>query len=416
MARGLAKRARGTDHRFVAEKVDERRKPAEIAPDFSKNAHPARAGEPPARTASRPRKQAATVAPSSELTARLRKAWGRHALVGFFGHRARITFYRQLLALVKSGQGIPTSLAKLAQYAPDRRTREAMQEMQRDIASGEGFAESMRKHADRFDDAIIELILFAEETGSLQKVLEQVIANQEEVQQLRWRALFSSLWPLYLLGAAVFVGPLFGVARIAGRSTNWVGAYFSGLTTNLLLGSVVLALVLAGPFAVAALGLDSAWERVVLAIPFAGRVKRDFIGSRFFLALGLGLGAGVEVKRAVKIGLSASGSPTLAGRTNEVVAKIEGGSSLADALAPLEVFDRPSLGAIAIGEETGTLDEALRRVAQDAQEAALRGAKLVMIATLVVVALVLLVFVVSSMLGTLFGPISDYYNLPNQIE
>ena len=411
----------------MAEKVDERRKhalsegalatesngPAELelaAPAAAKSAVPT------ARPAPRPRTKPPVVTPKSELTTRLRRAWGRHPLVGFFGHRSRITFYRQLLALVKSGQGVPTSLAKLAQYAPDRRTREAMQEMQRDIANGAGFAESMRKHADRFDDAVIELILFAEETGSLQKVLEQVIANQEEVQSLRWKTLFASLWPFYLLFAAVFVGPLFGVARIAGKSTNWVGAYFSGLSTNLVLGSFVLALVLAGPFAIAALGLDSAWERVVLALPAAGRVKRDFIGSRFFLALGLGLGAGVEVKRAVKIALSASGSPTLAAQTPTVLATIEGGSTLADALAPLEVFDRPSLGAVAIGEDTGTLDEALRRVAADAQEAALRGAKLVMIAALVLVVLVLLAFIVSSMLGTLFGPISDYYNLPNQIE
>ena len=74
----------------------------------------------------------------------------------FAGHRARITFYRQLLSLVKSGQGIPTSLVKLAQYAPDHRTREAMRQMQIDIANGATFGESMRKHSDRFDDAIIE--------------------------------------------------------------------------------------------------------------------------------------------------------------------------------------------------------------------------------------------------------------------
>lgn len=392
----------------MAEKVDPHRKRPELEPLVATDMT-AKSGAAAAHTAHRPHARSPVVTPPSELQARLRRAWGRHALVGFLGHRSRITFYRQLLALVKSGQGIPASLAKLAKYAPDRRTRDAMNEMQRDIANGAGFGESMRKHADRFDDAIIELVLFAEETGSLQTVLEKVIANQEEVQSLRWRALFASLWPFYLLFAAVFVGPLFGIARIAGTSTHWVGAYFSGLTTNLVLGGFAFAVVLAGPFVIAALGLESAWERLQLAVPFLGRVKRDFMGSRFFLALGLGLGAGVEVKRAVRIALNASGSPTLAARTPEVLRTIESGSTLADALAPLEVFDRPSLGAIAIGEDTGTLDEALRRVAQDAQEAALRGAKLLMLAILVVVVLLLLAFIVSTMLGTLFGSISDYF-------
>lgn len=403
------------DHRFVAEKQDEQ--PKRTVPETAGTAtRKVGMGTPIARTALRPRSVQAAPA-GSELKTRLRRAWGRHPLVAFAGHRSRITFYRQLHALVKSGQGIPTSLVKLAAYAPDRRTREAMKEMQRDISLGATFGESMRKHADRFDDAIVELILFAEETGNLQKVLEQVIANQEEVQSLRWRALFASLWPFYLLFAAVFVGPLFGLARNAGSiGGNWVGAYFSGLVSNLFFGGIAIAAVLGGPFAIAALGLDSAWERFVLAIPFAGRVKRDFIGSRFFLALGLGLGAGVEVKRAVKIALSASGSPSMSAQASATVARIESGSTLADALAPLHVFDRPSLGALAIGEDTGTLDEQLKRVAQDAQEAALRGAKLVMIAVLVVVVLVLLATIVSSLLGTLFGPISDYYNLPNSIE
>lgn len=403
------------DHRGVAEKADERRKlPAKEAARSA----PAAAGTatPIARTALRPR-QVPAGPPDSELTMRLRRAWGRHPLVAFGGHRSRITFYRQLHALVKSGQGIPTSLAKLALYAPDRRTREAMQEMQRDISLGATFGESMRKHADRFDDAIVELILFAEETGNLQKVLEQVIANQEEVQSLRWKALFFSLWPLYLLFAAVFVGPLFGLAQNASSiGGDWAGAYFSGLVSNLFFGGIAIAAVLGGPFAVAALGLDAAWERLVLAIPFAGRVKRDFIGSRFFLALGLGMSSGVEVKRAVRIALSASGSPTMAAQTSATVARIENGSTLAEALAPLAVFGRPSLGALAIGEDTGTLDEQLKRVAQDAQEAALRGAKLVMLATLVVVVLVVLATILSSLLGTLFGPIREYYSLPNSIE
>lgn len=402
----------------MAEQNEERRKPAAARSEAAPAAAVTRAAPSAsvARAASRPRSTPAP-ATGSELTVRLRRAWGRHPLVAFAGHRSRITFYRQLLALVKSGQGLPTSLVKLAKYAPDRRTREAMEEMQRDIANGATFGESMRKHADRFDDAIIELILFAEETGNLQNVLEQVIANQEEVQSLRWKALFASLWPVYLLAAAVFVGPLFGLARNAATiGGNWVGAYFSGLGANLFLAGIAAVFLLGGPFLIAAFALDGAWERVVLAIPVAGRVKRDFIGSRFFLALGLGLGAGVEVKRAVKIALSASGSPAMAAQTAATVSRIENGSTLADALAPLSVFDRPSLGALAIGEDTGTLDEQLARVAKDSQESALRGAKLVMIAVLVLVVLVLLGSIVANLLGTLFGPISDYYNLPNTIQ
>lgn len=402
----------------MADKLDERRKQPEPELTMEVAGKAATKPDAAARTAQRPRPpKSAPPSPNTELRDRLRRAWGRHPLVAFLGHRSRITFYRQLHALVKSGQGIPTSLAKLALYAPDQRTREAMAEMQRDIAAGASFGESMRKHADRFDDAIVELILFAEETGNLQKVLEQVIANQEEVQSLRWKALFSSLWPFYLLGAAVFVGPLFGVARVASApGASYVAAYFSGLVSNLFFGGLATALLLGGPFLAAALGLEPAVERVFLALPFLGRVKRDFIASRFFLALGLGLGSGVEVKRAAKIALSASGSPTMASQTGAVQARIEGGSTLAEALSPLAVFDRASLGAVAIGEDTGTMDEQLSRVAKDSQEAALRGARLVMLLVLALVVVVLLVSIVSSLLGTLFGPIKTYYELPNQID
>jgi len=354
--------------------------------------------------------------PPSDIDSRLRRAWGRHAIVGLLGHRARITFYRQLHALVKSGQGIPTSLAKLARHAPDARTRRAMEQMQRDVAAGATMGEAMRKHADKFGDAIVGLVLFAEDAGKLQEVLEKVIANEEELQSLRWKTLFASLYPFYLLIIAVFVGPLLGLARSASSiGGNWIGAYLDGLGHNLVLAMFAAAIILGAPFLVAAAGLDGALERVVLAIPGAGRVKRDFIGSRFFLALGLGMDAGVEVKRAVRIATHASASPSMIADLSETLDRLGRGSSLADALDPLAGLDRLSLGAIAMGEDTGTLVEQLERLSRDAQVAAIRGAKVLMIVVFAAIVIVLLAGLVFNALGIVFGPIRELYTLPAEV-
>jgi type II secretory pathway component PulF len=120
--------------------------------------------------------------------------------------------------------------------------------------------------------------------------------------------------------------------------------------------------------------------------------------------------------RAIQISLRASGSAALKSRGAPMVSRLRAGGNLVDAFETLGIFEKPTLGTIAIGERTGRLDSSLEQLAKDNQDTAARGMKLLILAAIGLVAACALVLIVHAMMGSLFGPIYDYYHLPDQIQ
>lgn len=355
------------------------------------------------------------------------RAWARHPVVAFFTHRDRIAFYRQLHSLLTSGTGLTVALAEIRRYTRNGRLRTALDLVAKDLEGGAGLADAMRRHGSLFDDATLELLVFAEESGSLDTVLAKLLSHMEEVQRLRWQAIFYSLWPAYLMVGFVVIGPLFDVsdavhaqnacAAAAGcGGAGPVAAYVSSFAANLMLSGLAVAVIFGTPFALAALDVEERWDRLKLAVPGLGGVSRSLYGSRFFLALGLGTSAGLEIGRALRLSLKASGSAALFARAPVAEAKIRAGGTLTDAVETLDAFPRPWIGTLAIGERTGQLDAALAQLARDLQEQAVRGMKILLLVAIGLAAIGALGLVLDGILGTLFGPITEYFQLQRQIE
>lgn len=359
---------------------------------------------PAARAASRP---------AAPLAEKLTRAAARHPVAAFLRHGKRIAFFRQLHALVKAGTGMPLALDQLARWATPSLAA-SLHRVRDEVAAGGGFSQALRRHVRELDPASVELVAFAEEAGKLEPVLARLIGHLEKLQKLRWQALAGALWPLYLLGAQVFVGPLFSLsaALAKGAPTSAMGSvYLSGLLTNLAVLALTVGALAAFPLAVAALDADEAWDRFKLRLPAVGRVVRDLYASKLCMALGLAQAAGVEIYRTVEIAALATGSPLVAGRTWRATQALREGGTLADALSRLELLPRTALGSVAVAETSGTLEEAFATLGRESEEAAVRGLQMLIVAVLVLVAGVLLVTIVRELLGTMFGPIHNYYHL-----
>ena len=78
-------------------------------------------------------------------------------------------------------------------------------------------------------------------------------------------------------------------------------------------------------------------------------------------------------------------------------------------IEPLPLFDPVSLGAIAIGERTGTLDEALIRLADEATESAVRRCRALALAGVVLVTGLAFAIILKGLLSVILGPIADYF-------
>ena len=341
---------------------------------------------------------------------RLTRAWLRHPLVAFVRHRRLITFYQQLHSLIRAGIALPTAFTQLTQYAPDATMAKGLAAVARDVRGGSTLGDAMRKHGALFDDANVELIAFAEEAGRLEPITAGVISHLEKVQAQRWQALMGALWPMYLLGGFIFVGPLLGVAQQITPGASIGGLYLSGLFSSLFTAAMLLSVVLGAPFLVAALGQEAAWDRIVRRVPMISAPMRQLAASRFVLGLGLATASGMETMRSLRLAVKATSSPSLMEDLPKVETKLRSGSTLTDAVAMLGLLDRPSLGTLAVAETTGTLDDTLERMSRELQEASLRAMRLLVLLVTALVAAAVLVKIVAGILGVLLGPVKTLYD------
>lgn len=355
-------------------------------------------------SAARPKPQAV---PAAE---RLARAWTRHPVVSFLRHKKQLAFYRQFHSLLRAGVGLPVAFAELSKYAPSDALAKGLRTVSRDVQQGATLGEAFARHAALLEDANVELITFAEEAGKLDQVLATLIHHLEQVHQLRWRAVIMSIWPAYLAAAFIFVGPLLGAAQSV-KSADDVGrVYFAGLAGNLSWAALLLGLVFGGPLVLAVLDLALPWDRLKRRAPLVSLPTRDLYASRMVLGLGLGIDAGLEVVRAVRVAVRATGSPSLEASLPDAEALIRRGGTLTEAIESLGLLDRSALGTLAVAERTGTIDETLARLAKELQESSLRAMKLLVFAVIAGVAGVLLLKMAGSLLGALFGPVKTMYD------
>jgi general secretion pathway protein F len=353
-------------------------------------------------------RRAPVVGPS--LGERLRRAWLRHPLVAFVRHRGLVTFYRQLHAMVRAGLPLPTAFAQLVQYAPDPALRAGLAQVAAAVRGGASLADAMRQHAALFDDANVELIAFAEEAGQLEPILQRLIDHLDQVQRQRWQALVASLWPMYLLGALIFLGPLLGAAQAMKPGASVGGLYLGGLASSLGTAALVLAVVLGAPFLVAALAMEVGWDRFQRGLPLLGSPLRQLAASRLTLGLGLGSASGLEVIRCLRLAVKATGSPSIAQGLPRAEVLLRRGGTLTEAVGTLDLLDHTSLGSLAVAETTGTLDATLARMSVELEAASVRATRVLMAVVIVLAAGLVLLKLVSALVGTLLGPVKAYYD------
>ncbi|MBM4779603.1 MAG: hypothetical protein GQE15_18010 [Archangiaceae bacterium] len=338
--------------------------------------------------------------------------WSKNLISQWTRVRKQEVFFRQFHALVRAAVPLPTAFVQLRAYAPDEAFSQGLSQVAKQVASGKTLGEALRSQPALFDADQLELLSAAEQSGSLDVVLAALAKHLEEVRRLRWKAFTASIWPAYLLGLVIFLAPLVRVGSSGVKSMSGVGAaYLAGLMPGLMVALTSLVVVVMTPVVVAALKAEVAWDAFVLRLPGVGGALRSLAASRALLTLGLSLSAGLEVARAVRVAIMSTSRPSLMAQAEGAVAKVRAGGTLFEALASLPLFDRNTLGQLGIAEHTGTLDDTLKRLAPEVHEETIRAVRVLVLVVVALVGALALFVLVSTLLGTIFGPIKAYYDL-----
>ncbi|MBK0153651.1 type II secretion system F family protein, partial [Pseudomonas sp. S75] len=287
-------------------------------------------------------------------------------------------FSRQLATLLKAGVPLLQAFEVMARSGVDERMVELLRRVQQDVAAGLGLADALQRQPQGFDGLYCNLVRVGEQSGTLDRQLEQLADMLERRQALRRRVKKAMLYPMILLltglGVAAllllevvprFEGMFSGVGKELPAFTRWVIDLSEGLGRHVLWLSALVVGV--------GLGVGKAYRdhlparlwmiRQALRVPVFGRLLSHAALARFARSLGTAYGAGVALLDALHTVAPASGDALHEAAIRQLRQGMANGLGLNQAMALEPLFTPLLVQLTAIGESSGTLDAMLNKAA-----------------------------------------------------
>lgn len=293
---------------------------------------------------------------------------------------ARLGLFRSLATLIKAGVPLRRALEVGIEQCRDRRLAEALRSVASDIEGGTSLSHAMARRPREFPRLFIALIRAGELGGVLDEVLERLATMLELDRSMRKRVAAALAYPILVTCAAVAL-VLFLVENIVPA----FGGLFAEMHVDIPLSTkVIIAIgsglrspVAAGGFLVGVLGvafivrlawsrpnLAPAFDRVILASPVAGPLIRKVMIARLSRTLGTLLRSGVALLNALEACRDVLGNALYSQSIETLEARLREGEPMTLTLEKSKLFDPIFLQLVRVGEETGTLDSMLLRVAE----------------------------------------------------
>ncbi|HWA36934.1 MAG TPA: type II secretion system F family protein [Burkholderiales bacterium] len=286
-------------------------------------------------------------------------------------------FSRQMYTLLKAGVPILRALAGLQESAINPTLREVIADLRVNLDAGRELSAAMRRHPQVFSGFYVSLVRVGETTGNLDRTFDRLFHYLEFEREVRERISTALRYPIIVLvvmAAAIAVVNFFVIPTFAGIfAANKVAL---PLLTRVLIAvsNGFLAywplMAAAGLFAIFGFGAfvrtengRYAWDRFKFRIPVAGRILLKATLARFARAFSLASQAGVPVIQGLTVVANVVDNAYLARRIEQMREGVTRGESVLRTAATTGVFTPVVLQMIAVGEESGALDDLLGEVA-----------------------------------------------------
>ncbi len=342
--------------------------------------------------------------------------------VGLFSRvRQRdITFFtRQLADLLESGLPLMRALDVLREQTENQHLQEILSDLASHIRDGKSFSDALACYPRVFSNLYVSMVRSGEVGGMLSEVLARLadFAEKEEEMHAKVRAALAYPFLILLVGMGtvavllIFVVPklvsLFQeVGQILPLSTRilievsqWVASYW---WVGLSIGALGVFLVRRGGLSH---GSRLAIDRIKLRLPVWGSLIKKVEIASFARSLATLLRHGVPILQAMQVVVQATGNELLKGEFQRIGEQLKGGNTLSQEIRRGRIFPALVTNMVAVGEEAGTLDRSLLKIADTYEREADRAMKLM--TSLVEPVMILIMgslvgFIVISMLMPIF--------------
>jgi len=299
--------------------------------------------------------------------------------------RELAVFSRQFATLVASGMPMLRTLHTLEEQTQDDAIKEATAGLRADVEAGSSLEQAMERHPKVFDRLFRAMVRAGEESGRLEEALDRVAFQVEKTDALRRQVKSAMMYPALVFGFAIvvlvaivmFVIPVF--ANIFKEMAEEHPEESAGLPPPTAL-CVGLSNLLTGYWFVLIPGLaisfflffrwkktekgKEVWDRFLLRVPFKiGDVIQKVALARWSRTFAGSVSSGVPMLQSIKLTGETAGNIVVEQAMDDVYASVKRGGSLAGPIEGNPIFP-PMVGhMVAVGEETGQLENMLSKIA-----------------------------------------------------
>ena len=289
-----------------------------------------------------------------------------------------LLFSRQMYTLLKAGVPILRSLSGLQESVQNRTLIAALQDIRESLDSGRELSLSLNRHPKIFSPFYISMVRVGEITGTLEEVFLRLFHYLEFESEMRGRIQSALRYPMFVIitmAVALVVINIFVIPAFASIYKGFKTEL--PIITKLLIGFsdfmvhswplLLVILVTAVIGARAYLRTSDGkfqWDKLKLRLPIAGPIMLKGTLARFARSFALAIKSGIPVVEALNAVALVVDNDFIAQRIDHMRDSVGRGESILRAAITAGVFTPVVQQMIAVGEETGELDDLMQEVAE----------------------------------------------------
>ncbi|MCL1139311.1 type II secretion system F family protein [Shewanella pneumatophori] len=286
-------------------------------------------------------------------------------------------FTRQMYSLTRSGIPILRAIAGLSETTHSQRMKEALDDISEQLTSGRPLSSAMNQHPDVFDALFVSMVHVGENTGKLEDAFIQLSGYIEREQETRRRIKAAMRYPIFVLIAIAIAMVILNIMVIPkfaemfsrfGADLPWATKLLINTSNVFVNYWPAMIVVLVASF----VGIrywhstekgEKQWDKWKLNIPAVGSIIERSTLSRYCRSFSMMLSAGVPMTQALSLVADAVDNAYMHDRIVGMRRGIESGESMLRVSNNSHLFTPLVLQMVAVGEETGQIDQLLNDAA-----------------------------------------------------
>jgi len=292
-------------------------------------------------------------------------------------------FSRQLATMMAAGVPLVQAFDIVGRGHENPSMQELILSVKSDVEGGTSLADSLKKHPLYFDDLFVNLVRAGEHAGVLESLLHKIATYKEKTESIKAKIKKAMFYPAAVIAVAIIVTSIIMIFVIPQFETLFKGfgadlPAFTRVVVNIAhvfqnwWWAMLFGAILAG------YGFMSTWkrsrafrqtiDRILLKVPVIGVILHKSAIARFARTLSTMSAAGVPLVEALESVSGATGNVIYSDAVLRMREDVATGQSLQLAMRQRNLFPNMVIQMVSIGEESGSLDDMLAKVADFYEE------------------------------------------------